>query len=288
MSVRGRRPVSGHIVPAPCAARSELFVATTGHGPPLVLLHGFAMHGGFFAPIGAGLARTHRVHAVDLPGHGHSPDGATTLAEIAAAVARLITRLGAPARLLGWSLGGIVAQRVALDHPQLVERLVLVCTTPRFVACPGWPYAMAPATLARFGEELRTAYQPTLLRFLSLQVQGGDGVADRAVLATLRAALAARPPPQPAALAAALAVLAATDLRPDVARIAAPTLVVTGSRDALTPAAAGRWLAQQMPRARLAPIAGAAHAPFLSHPTAFAAAVHAFLDDVHTTAHHPT
>ena len=100
----------------------------------------------------------------------------------------------------------------------------------------------APASVTVVsGEELRTAYRPTLQRFLTLQVQGADGRADRAVLATLRAALFARPPPTAAALAAALAVLTDTDLRPEVARIGVPTLVVTGSRDALTPAAAGAW-----------------------------------------------
>lgn len=262
----------------------DLFVATSGTGPPFVFLHGFALHGGLFAALAAEFARTHRVHVVDLPGHGYSPDGARTLPEMVAAVAHTITRIGAPARVLGWSLGGIVAQRLALDHPHLVERLVLVCTTPRFVTAPDWPQAMDPATLARFGEELRTAYRPTLQRFLTLQVQGADGRADRAVLATLRAALFARPPPTAAALAAALAVLTDTDLRPEVARIGVPTLVVTGSRDALTPAAAGAWLAGQLPQARLAAIAGAAHAPFLSHPAAFVAAVQGFFADAHAAA----
>jgi len=272
--------------PASEASPGELFVDVAGAGPPLVLLHGFALHGGLFAPIVADLARAYRVHVVDLPGHGHSAAGPATLAAMVDAVATLIARLGTPAHVLGWSLGGMVAQRLALDRPDLVRRLALVCTTPRFVTAPDWPHAMEPATLARFGDELRTAYRATLQRFLTLQVQGrGEGgVVGRDVLAALRDSLFARSTPSPATLAAALAALAGTDLRVDVARIAAPTLVVTGPRDALTPAAAGEWLAGRIPHARHVAIAGAAHAPFLSHPAAFIAAVQDFLADVRAAA----
>jgi len=50
---------------------SGLHVESTGEGPPLVLLHGWAMHGGLFAPLVPALARRYRVSVVDLPGHGH-------------------------------------------------------------------------------------------------------------------------------------------------------------------------------------------------------------------------
>lgn len=267
---------------------TPLHVEVTGSGPPLVLLHGFALHGGLFAPLVPDLARTHRVHVVDLPGHGHSAGGGASLEEMVEAVASVLRPLPAPAQVLGWSLGGMVAQRLALAHPALVAGLLLVCTTPRFVTAPDWPHAMAPDTLARFGDELRVAYRATLQRFLTLQVQGrGEGGAvPRDVLATLRDSLFARSAPTAAALAAALAVLAGTDLRHDVAHLATPTLVITGPRDALTPEAAGEWLAAHVPGARHVSIAGAAHAPFLSHPAAFAAAVKDFLDDVHAPALH--
>jgi pimeloyl-[acyl-carrier protein] methyl ester esterase len=170
----------------------------------------------------------------------------------------------------------MVALRFAQLHPERVARLVLVCTTPRFVAGPDWPHAMSATTLGRFGDELRVAYRATLQRFLTLQVQGSDE--GRATLAALRGQLFARGASAPGALAPALALLAATDLRADVAAVTAPTLVVTGNRDALTPAAAGAWLAHAMPNARLVSIEGAAHAPFLSHRAAFDAALAPFLD----------
>lgn len=257
------------------AARA-LHVDSVGSGPPLVLLHGWALHGGLFAPLVPALARRHRVHAVDLPGHGHSP--AAEPCTLDAVVAALDDRFAAeaPLTVLGWSLGGTVALRWARRAPARVARLALVGATPRFVAGDGWEHAMAAATLARFADELAVAYRLTLQRFLTLQVQGSDE--GRAALAALRGALFARGEPAPAALKAALGLLAATDLRAEVAGIAAPALVVTGSRDTLTPPAAGAWLARALPAARHVEIDGAGHAPFLSHRRRFDAALDGFLD----------
>ena len=166
--------------------------------------------------------------------------------------------------------------RWALLQPERVARLLLVCATPRFTAADDWPDAMAPDTLAKFGDELAVAYRLTLQRFLSLQVQGSDE--GRATLAALRGLLFARGEPSRATLAAALAMLASTDLRDDARSITAPTLIVTGDCDALVPKAAGVWLARNIRSARHVDIPGAAHAPFLSHPRAFNAAVAGFLD----------
>lgn len=256
---------------------TKLYVEAAGAGPPLVLLHGFALHGGLFAPIVPTLARRHRVYVVDLPGHGHSaPAFPWTLDALAAAVAAQVKSLGGPATVLGWSLGGMVALRLARAHPALVDTLVLACTTPSFVAREGWPHAIAADTLARFGDELAASYRLTLQRFLTLQVQGSER--GRATLAALREALFARSAPSRETLAAALDLLAATDLRGEADAVAVPTLVVTGQRDALTPAAAGAWLASVMPDARHVDVGGAAHAPFLSHGDEFVAALDVFLD----------
>ncbi|MCC7326948.1 MAG: pimeloyl-ACP methyl ester esterase BioH [Burkholderiales bacterium] len=256
---------------------STLHVDTTGSGRPLVLLHGWAMHGGLFATLVPGMARRFRVSVVDLPGHGYSPPVTPyTLDAIVAALTRRFADDSEPISIVGWSLGGTVALRWAHRHPDRVSRLVLVCATPRFVAGDDWPTGMEPAMYARFGDEFRVAYRLTLQRFLSLQVRGGGG--GKATLAALRQELFARGEPQPGVLAAALAVLGGADLRAEVPAIAARTLVVTGDRDALVPTEAGAWLAGAMPAARHVDIGGAAHAPFLSHRAAFDTAVREFLD----------
>ena len=254
-----------------------LHVESVGSGPPLVLLHGWAMHSGLWGPLLAPLARRFRVHAVDLPGHGHSPLAeAFTLDTACAAVAAAIPVDRRPLTVVGWSLGGLVAMRWARQQPATIERLVLVATTPRFPSAPDWPHGVLPQTLAQFGDELHVAWKLTIQRFLALQLKGSER--GRATLAALRHQIFARGEPSAEALFGALDVIATTDLRAEVPDLAQPSLVISGSRDTLAPPAAGRWLADRLPDARFASIEGAAHVPFLSHPDPFMAALESFLD----------
>lgn len=256
---------------------SVLHVEAVGHGPPVVLLHGWAMHSGVWGPLLAHLAKRHRVYAVDLPGHGRSkPVDPFTLDGIVDALGATFSDDAHPLSVLGWSLGGMIAMRWARVHSERIARLVLVCTTPRFVAAPDWPHATPASTLTRFGDELHVAWKETVQRFLALQINGSEHA--RTVLAALRAQLFARGEPSPRMLAAGLALLRSEDLREEVRAIDRPALVVAGSRDTLTPAAAGEWLAATLPHGRFVPIEGAAHTPFLSHREAFATALDDFLD----------
>ncbi len=134
---------------------------------------------------------------------------------------------------------------------------------------------MDEATLADFARSLEQDYGGTLRRFLSLQARGGEDA--RTVIATLRAKLSERDAPSPASLRAGLAILHDADLRAEVPRVTAATLVIHGTHDTLTPPGAGRWLAETLPCARWLPVAGAAHAPFLSHRPRVAAELERFL-----------
>ncbi|MBU6485438.1 MAG: alpha/beta fold hydrolase, partial [Betaproteobacteria bacterium] len=97
-------------------------------------------------------------------------------------------------------------------------------------------------------------------------------------LSALRAQLFERGEPGAAVLAETLAMLADNDLRPELSRITVPALVIGGDRDALVPLDATRELAAGLRRGVYAPIPGAAHAPFLSHPRAFVDALASFDD----------
>lgn len=251
-------------------------VDVTGAGPPLVLLHGWALHAGLFAPIVPSLSSHFHVHAVDLPGHGLSaPMRPWSVANVVDALER---RFAATSDLsvLGWSLGGAIALRWAHRFPARIARLLLVSATPKFVAANDWDCAMTETTLSRFADELRVFFKPTLLRFLTLQVQGSDE--GRRTLASLRQQWFARGAPDRSTLEESLGELRALDLRDEVRSVHQPTLVVTGTRDTLTPPEAGAWLARALPAGRVESLVGAAHAPFISHPGAFLASALAFLD----------
>ena len=243
-----------------------------GSGPDLVLVHGWGLHGGIWGDLPARLAQHFRVTTLDLPGHGRSREvnGDGSLDAFTDRVAELCS--GA-AIWLGWSLGGLIALNAALRHPHKVAQLVLVGATPKFVQAPDWPHAMPKAVFADFARSFAQDYRATLLRFLSLQVGGNESA--RVLLKQLRADMFAHGEPQPEALAAGLAILEQTDWRTHLAEIQVPTLVVHGSHDRLAPPAAGEYLAAQLPKARLLRVAGAGHAPFLSHAALLADAVSA-------------
>ena len=250
----------------------KLHTETTGCGPGLVVLHGWGLHSGIWTALLPALTRHFRVTCIDLPGHGYSdaPTAMFGLEDAAEAAAQAAPR---GATWLGWSLGGQVALAVALAGAD-VHRLVLVATTPRFVAAPDWPCGMAAETLAGFAASLAEDHRRTVRNFLTLQLRGDR----RAVplLSMLRAVLAQRGDPRPAALAAGLDILATTDLRNRLAALRQHTLVIAGERDRLVPAEAGRRLAAGVPNGRFVPFPGAAHAPFLTHPRSFVEAVTGF------------
>jgi len=255
---------------------AALYMETQGRGRNLVLLHGWGLHGGVWDTLMPGLTAEFRVTRVDLPGHGHSRD--TPMPAALGDAARLVSEsVPAGAVWLGWSLGGLLALRAALDAPEAVVGLVLANTTPRFVTAPGWPHAMPPEQLQEFAAGLQQDYRDTLLRFLSLQVRGDD--AARGSLRQLREALFARGEPYTGSLAAGLELLRSGDLRAELSRLRLPTLVIAGGYDRLTPPEASEVMAEAIPGARMALIPKSAHAPFISHPDEFTTAL---LEFAHT------
>lgn len=248
-----------------------LHVERAGRGPDLVLLHGWGLHGGVWNALASRLARRFRLHVVDLPGHGHSRG--IPFAGLDAAVDAVAASVPERVRACGWSLGGLVALRLAARHPDRVASLALVSATPCFVRREGWPQAMARETLEDFALGLREEPSRTIRRFVNLNALGGPQARER--MRELAAMLDERGPPAAEALASGLATLRDTDLRDEVAAIECPATVIHGGRDALVPPGAGRWLAGALPRAAFVEIAEAAHLPIVSHPESVASALEA-------------
>jgi pimeloyl-[acyl-carrier protein] methyl ester esterase len=141
---------------------------------------------------------------------------------------------------------------------------------------------MPPEQLREFAAGLAQDYKETLQHFLSLQVRGDESA--RASLRELRESLFAHGEPDTASLATGLSLLRDSDLRARLRQLSVPTLVRAGGYDRLTPAAAGEYLAQHIPGARFELFPKSAHAPFISHGEAFAAAVLHFVQGLHEEA----
>ncbi len=237
----------------------------TGADPrPLVLLHGWGLNRCVFDALATRLASRFAVLRPDLPGHGRSgaPEGLLA-AGIDALAAHLAAQLPPSMHLVGWSLGGIAALALAGAQPRRVATLTLIASTPRFLCAPDWPHGLAPAVFEAFATRLHADPARTVHEFLELQVRGSAQGAS--TLRELRAAIAAHGGATPVALASGLELLRGTDLRARLARITAPTLVIGGQYDRITPPAAGRALAAALPDGTYREIARAGHVPFISH-----------------------
>lgn len=259
-----------------------LHAERVGQGPALVLLHGWAMHGGIFERLSALLSQQFTVVTVDLPGHGGSLDSAlplvlNTLAD--ALVETLDAVSGANERVLlaGWSLGGLAALATAATYPGRVRGLCMIAASPRFVSAPDWPEGMDPRVFEAFGEELGRDYRGTLDRFLMLEAQGSAHL--REELRYLRDAVYARGEPEPRALAEGLGLLHDSDLRPLLPGLLMPSLWLAGRRDRLVSPKAMREACALAPNSQFQQIDSGGHAPFLTETARVAEALTAFSAD---------
>ncbi|RZA10664.1 MAG: pimeloyl-[acyl-carrier protein] methyl ester esterase [Lysobacteraceae bacterium] len=248
-------------------------VDVSGDGPPLVLLHGWAMHGGIFAPLVEQLRAHRTLHVVDLPGHGHNRDCDVPLQLDACARAVLDAVPDAP--WCGWSLGGSVAMHAATLAPPRVASLTMLCATPKFVVADDWPLGMPRQVFEGFAAGLRADWRGTVDRFIALEAFGSDHI--REELGMLREQVLARGEPAPRVLADGLGLLDATDLRAALPDLAVPSLWIAGRRDRLVDPAAMRECAALAPDARFVQVEHAGHAPFLTHAQQVADALLGFL-----------
>jgi pimeloyl-ACP methyl ester carboxylesterase len=241
-----------------------------GEGPPLMLVHGFGGAAWNFSEL-APLLPGRRLIIPDLPGHGGStPLPAPTLAGFADVLAGL---LDGPSDVLGHSLGGVVALRLAERHPQLVRSLVLAApagissSTRVAEATIALTGIVQPGRIAgrRVGLVARSRRLRRLV-FGGFEVANADLLTERAVHGFLRG-----PTMHTDALGAGLA-LVADDPRRDLDRVRCPVLVLWGARDRQVPLEDGFEYARRL-RAPLRVIADCGHLLIGERPDVCARAV---------------
>lgn len=235
------------------------YAESVGQGRDLVLLHGWGMNNGVWQPLLDSLTAHYRVTMIELPGHGAS-DASVSCEDWSQACLEVAPQ---SAVWLGWSLGAQVAIQAALQAPQRVLGLFLVGATPKFVANDGWFNAMPEKTFGLFSAALAQDANATLTRFLSLQVQGAENA--RETVKQLKSAIANRPAASTGGLDHGLQLLLDNDLRRCLDDLQVSSAWVFGEKDTLLPVAAAKDIAVLSSRINHHIIAGAGHAPFLSH-----------------------
>lgn len=234
-----------------------------GSGRALVLLHGWGMNSAVFSEFLPYLTDDLQVIRICLPGFGLNVDEYSedySLTNVAAAVNESIPD---GAIVAGWSLGGLVAQQLALAYPGKVAGLITLAASPCFVSNGCWK-GIAPDVLSGFQRQLARDYEKTLDRFLAIQAMGSATA--RQDVKTIRQQLRELPSPNEQALAAGLSLLETVDLRDKIGRIIQPTLRLYGRLDSLVPTSSIDRIHELHPGADTVVMPHAAHAPFISHP----------------------
>jgi 3-oxoadipate enol-lactonase len=230
-----------------------------GDGAPLLLLHCLGVDHHFW-DFAAGLANNFRLLSYDLPGHGRTPvpDAPYTVEDLAEQAADVMrTQNISKVHVAGISMGGLIAQRLAAANPDMVDRLVLIDTTPRYTdELRGMWAVRAKAAREQGPTSLIEGLLPIWFTPFALAKDAAD-------VRYVREALAHCPGE---GYALACEALAAADLRADAARIVSPTLVICGDDDIPSFLDAANWLAAHIGKARLAWIRAARHASVLEQP----------------------
>ena len=225
--------------------------------PVVVLSNSLGATRGMWAPQVPALAERYRVVSYDARGHGESPapPGPYTLDDLVDDLVALLDEVGAErAHVAGLSLGGMTALRLAVREPQRLDRLAVLCTSAKPDPQPfldraaavrsGGTAPLAPAIAARWLTPGYAAEHPELVARLEAMIAGADDDG----------------------YAACAEVVAAVDLREDLARITSPTLVISGQEDLALPPAHQQLIADGIPGARLLTLSPGAHLANLEQP----------------------
>ena len=240
-------------------------------GPWVMLAHALGVDHQLWDGIAQHLAARHRVLRYDARGHGKTtaPHGAYTLFQMADDAAGLLDALAIPqVHFIGLSMGGMVAQIMGVRHPQRLLSLTLcdtVCVTP-VTAHAMWDERIGQVE----AHGMAGIVEPTLQRWLTTPYrEAHPDVAER-----IRALLRATPPH---GYVGACLAIKALDTRGGLARIACPTLVMTGEEDAGAPVEVAREIASRIPNARLKVMPRAAHLAPIEQDEAFLTDLDEFL-----------
>ena len=225
-----------------------LYSRTIGTGPDLVLLHGWGFNSELFNDLIEQYKSQYRITVVDLPGHGRSNDIDGGLDKWCDEIIKILPKNPI---LMGWSLGGLLAIKIATKIA--ISKLILVASTPNFVQTNDWPYGINENNFRQFSDALEFNLSKGLKRFVSLQTQ------DKTQLKTLNQSID-KFPASAKALNQGLEILLTTDLVDEFNQLKIPIKVILGNHDTLVPYRISNWYDKSKIKMQ---VLNTGHLPFL-------------------------
>ncbi|WP_029406569.1 alpha/beta fold hydrolase [Thiomicrorhabdus sp. Milos-T2] len=244
--------------------------------PNLTLIHGWAAESRVWEEWATTkFAKDYTLTLIDLPGFGDSPALPKSENIEADWIQAIVDVLPEKTHLLGWSLGGLLVQQVALQYPNRVQSLICLATTPRFTQNDGWQRSVSPQIIGDFMKAMSIEVGGVLKKFWRLQLQGSDN--SRALMKALGEHMSNRKRPGLVALNQGLTLLKDMDNRSQLTQLTMPTLWLLGERDPLIPQEIRENLHELQPKAHIQVIPGGSHIPFFSQPNETAEPILQFL-----------
>jgi non-heme chloroperoxidase len=245
-----------------------LHVEVEGHGPAIVLLHGWSMSGRFFELQLGGVLPGHRVVVPDFRGHGRSEKvlHGHTVGNYATDMRLLLEGLGIERPVLvGWSMGAMVAlEYVKAFGMGSVAGIVIVDQPPSDLALEGLPYTWGSTI-----EQLADSVAALQLDQLSVAVEVANLILHEPAEPATSWIVTEMLQVPPAIASTILVDQTLKDYRGVVSGLSCPTLVVFGRDPRATPPEAGKWISEQIPGSRLEIFEHSSHCPFLEEPDRF-------------------
>jgi pimeloyl-[acyl-carrier protein] methyl ester esterase len=218
---------------------------------------------------------TVKLRCLDLPGFGRANDvdvSPYSLPNIAQWLGAKITR---PSVIIAWSLGGLVAQQLVIEHHKHVLAHIQIASTPCFKEQDDWP-GIKPNVLKLFAKQLKIDHEALLQRFFAIQNMGLNK--PKHSVKQMVALITQYPFAKPKTLEESLELLNTVDLRNDLTISSKKCLRIFGKLDSLVPLKAVEKINELCPNEDVAIIEKASHAPFLSHPEDTFARIRDFLE----------
>ncbi|MGJ8679788.1 pimeloyl-ACP methyl ester esterase BioH [Paraglaciecola sp.] len=245
----------------------NLKYSTVGQGEHLVFLHGWGVNSGVWTTLIPLLKEHFTITCIDLPGFGLNHDQLPEKYDLESLAKQIASHLPKSCCLIGWSLGGLIAQQIALSYPEKLQRLILICSTPKFSKSEIWP-GIQPQVLNEFAKQLQDEFSKTLDRFLAIQAMGSKSA--RLDVKKMKQAIEQFPTPSLFALENGLNLLNYCDLRVPLANLTVPCHAYLGRLDSLVPVGIADELVGLSSKITTEVLPQASHAPFISHTENFA------------------